>query len=540
MYVLFTSDFTFFGMAPKRSAKVSTKPACRFRSKLPCGSNGKPVHKKRGGRGRPYMGGQRASVARRKATQNESNRVNMASSRSAFRLQTRTYGLTLSDAGSISSKEAVHEWLQQMLGVHHCCVSRELHENGEQHFHVSGKLDNRIDITDCHFFDYTCEDGTVYHPNIIKGGPAWLNYVMKALDYITTYPIRKNVMADALACNSTERALDHIMTNDASAYVRFGTAIEANLRRHFKRTCPDRLPRWFGPYPAGRYPIDWNSNTHALHIWGPPGSGKTCFAQHLLRELYGDCEYAKCHVEGLRTLTFTKPFVFDEAMFLLHDSAISREITDVVSGGVIHARYNSITIPPGVARVFVSNQRWVFKNPDDSVYGRRLIQFEMPFSCPIEEWRVYNGPMNWNPPRSPSPPPPPPGSPPPGNRSPPPPPPYPKQPPPLPPPVPEVDESELDHEYFSDADDELVLGGDTFASLTTRWSYDAEAFEHRPRPSQAPAIGAAPVARSPLVPMPETPHWSPGWSPLLPFDDVFDMDIDPFLLDNTIVDREDL
>lgn len=511
-------------MGPKRSSKPS-QPLVRFRTKRACGSNGKPVYRRR--RGRPSTGGKSAYRKRYDAKRTDADartlsaKERMAGLRSLFRFCSKTYGLTYSDAAGITSKEMVHAHLQTLLGIHHCCVSRELHENGEQHFHVSGRCDHKIETTDCHHFDIIDDDGKCQHPNIVKGGNAWLNYVMKAHDYVTTYPTKPNVMADALACPSTERALDHIMQHDAGSYVKFGTSIEKNLQRHYSRTSKVSVPRWCGPYPAGRYPPNWNPHTHSLHLWGPPGSGKTCFAQHLLREYFGDCDYVKAHIESLKSLQFCKPFVFDEAMFLLHPSATSREITDVVSGGVIHARYNAITIPPGIPRVFVSNQRWVFKNPDDSVYDRRLVQYEMPFSCPIEEWRLHN------PPPSPPPPPPPPGTPPSRGRSPPP-------PPPLPfPDWPEVDDmvTEVDDELFPPLDD---------WRMTHRWIQDDVEYAARPRPSQAPAIGAAPMPMTPPLPAPATPHWSPGWSPLLPFDDIFDMDTDPFMLEDTIVCREDL
>ena len=512
-------------MGPKRSAKVS-HPLIRFKSKASCGTNGKPVIKRRG-RGRPYTGGKHSANVRSNKTRvpRTDMAASMASRRAAFRFVSKTYGLTYSDADAIESKELIHRHLQELLGVHHSCVSRELHADGVQHFHVSGRCDSRIDITDCHFFDIIASDGSVKHPNIVKGGPAWLNYVMKGGDCCNTYPTKPNIMADALACSSTERALDHIRVHDAGSYVKFGLSIEKNLQRHYSRTARVQVPRWHGPYPAGRYPPDWNPATHSLHLYGPPGSGKTCFAQHLLREHYGDCEYIKCHIETLKSLSFTKPFVFDEAMFLLLPAATSREITDVVSGGTIHARYNSITIPPGIARVFVSNQRWVFKNPDESVYGRRLVQYEMPFSCPIEEWRLHNPP-----PSPPSPvPPPPPGTPPSRERSPPP-------PPPGPYPWPDADamsEADNDDEGMFTVPNSPIAWGTIFQ----RWESAVDDFQLRPRPSRAPAIGAAPM--SPPLPMPETPHWSPGWSPMLPFNDVFDMDVDPFLDDETL-GREDL
>ena len=505
----------------KRNA-VKSHPLVRFRTKSGCGTNGKPVRKSRGA-GRPFTGGRHAAQVRNNAKPDvkKAKRAQEKEARALFRFCSKTYGLTYSDAAGIESKEVLHEFLQKLIGVHHLCVSRELHANDQPHYHCAARCDHKVETTDCHMFDYTDTHGNVYHPNIVKGGPAWLNYVKKDGDIHSNFPERANVMAEALACTSTERALDHIMSNDAGSYVRFGSAIENNLRRHFTRACTARVPRWSGPYPSGRYPIDWNPHTHAGHMWGPPGSGKTCFAQHILREYFGDCEYIKCHVDALKSLTFTKPFVFDEAMFLDDPASVSREITDVVSGGTIAARYHAINIPPGIPRIFVSNSRYVFKNPDDSVYGRRLQQWEHPFSCRIEEWRLHNPPQDIRPPpRPPSPvPPPPPGTPPSRGNSP-------------PPPPPDVDAAD------NDTTGMVTEPDDHWPGVFSRWEEALDDYLARPRPSQAPAIGAAPMPLSPMVPMPATPHWSPGWSPLLPYDDVFDMDID--LFEDTLVMREDL
>ena len=530
-------------MAGKPKKSSISAPSVRFVQKRPCGTNGKPIKKGRGGRGRPYMGGAKQAqrryhqkhpderVRERTDTDRAATRERMAALRNNFRFKSKTYGLTYSSAAGIKDKDALHAFLQQLVGVHMSCVCHELHEDGSPHFHCSGRMDHVLETHDCHFFDYVDDDGFVHHPNIVKGGPAWLNYCMKGKDFVSTYPIKRNIMAEALACASTERALDHVMEHDASSYVRFGLGIEKNLQRHYSRKCKVTVPRWHGPYPAGRYPPDWNPATHSLHLWGPPGSGKTCFAQHLLREHFGDCEYVKAHIEAMRSLTFTKPFVFDEAMFLLHEGATSREITDVVSGGVVHARYNAISIPPGIPRIFVSNQRWVFKNPDESVYGRRLIQYEMPFSCAIEEWRLYNPPTDIRPPPRPptpeTPPPPPPGTPP--SRG------------PSPPPPPLGPWPWLDEDMVTEQDDPLSAPAVFWPGVFERWEAAVDDFQLRPRPSQAPAIGAAPMPMTPPLPMPLTPHWSPGWSPLLPYDDLYEMDIDPFLMDDTLrVEREDM
>ena len=110
-------------MGPKRSA-IKAKPAVRFRAKSPCGSNGKPVHKRRGrGPGKRTAAGrqtvQKKANAKRGAAHRLDVKERMAGLRSLFRFCSKTYGLTYSDAAGVESKEALHVHLQTLLGVHH-------------------------------------------------------------------------------------------------------------------------------------------------------------------------------------------------------------------------------------------------------------------------------------------------------------------------------------------------------------------------------------------------------------------------------------
>ena len=506
---------------PARRMKPNT-PQVRFRKKASCGSNGRAVivTRKRRGRGpglkpaAPVTTRKRvfadafaradaraATVAAAQVVYREKKQAELAAKeavrrKNSFIFSARSYGLTFSRAPSISGPQELHDWLQDYLGVHYCTVCQEAHIDGERHFHVSGKLDRLLKFTGADHFDYTCADGVVCHPNIVLGGRAWECYVRKGNHFVTNVPERPAVMRDALMVGNLTGALDHIRQHDPNTYVRFATGIEANLQRHFRRTSVRKLPSFAGPYPASRTPEGWNPSTHALHLYGPPGSGKTCYAMHLLRELFGKAEYCKGHVESLKSLSMTEAFMFDEIMMLDEPAASSREITDVVSGGTLHARYSPIDIPPGLPRIFTSNSRWVFKNPEESVYGRRLIQHEYLATAPIDLWRQCEPapltPRLLNPPRSPSPPPPPPGSPPPGHRSPP-------RPPPMPYPPPGVDND--DHQYFSEPEPEPQPIVDT---MLTRWLAEDTAMFPDPE----------------VLPVAPSPAFSPGWDFLLPFQEI--------------------
>ena len=493
---------------------IRSMPKVRFARKTKCGTNGKPVKVLRKSAGRPrnepvppakaYI--RPVKKASTKLKQKITDAAREVNREPRFRFRSKTYGLTYSDANHVGSPQEILDFLQDKIGAHACTVCQEAHKHcldtgvPSRHFHASGKMDRLLAFEGADWFDYTCMNGVVVHPNINIGGRFWERYCRKGGFYVTTVPDAPRVMHDALATGSVGQALNHIMVNDTNAYVRFATSLESNLARHFRRTSRKAVPVWSGPYPACRYPTEWNPETHSLHLWGPPGAGKTTFAMHLLREHYGQVAFIKGHVEMLKSLDFTMPFVFDEGMFLGEPPETSREVTDVVSGGTINARYHAIEIPPGIPRVFTSNSRWIFKNPEESVYNRRVVQHEFTLKPVIDEWRLTAPePADIRPPPRPptpeQPPPPPPGSPPPGRRSPP------------PPPMPEPD---------NDATGMVTEPDDVWAPIATRWS------------------------ASPVVALPVTPHWSPphadvcfspGWDFLLPFDNSFASDCDPFTID---------
>lgn len=287
----------------------------------------------------------------------------------AFRLQRKQVGLTYScpvadQAHPIENVEVIRDELLARYGHAMYTISREEHESGQPHFHAHFTFDAKLDST-----DPRCMDIAGVHPNIVKGGPAWENYIRKDNDFITNKAV--NSYAVALEAATPEEGLEILWKQKPQDMLKFGETIERNLRKRFAPASP--YQPYLGPY--GQW-IDWNFKKFSLLIWGPSGGGKTQFARWLMAHLFGDYIFVKKNHEELKKVTQWKPFLFDEVYLIEKEAALSREITDVENGGSISCRNFDGTIPSDIPRVFTSNYEFPFKNPREAVYGRRVISFE--------------------------------------------------------------------------------------------------------------------------------------------------------------------
>lgn len=254
------------------------------------------------------------------------------------------------------------------LGPSKYVIAEELHESGKRHYHCYFYCDTKINTTVATFFD---RFGV--HPNIInKPGNGWIAYCKKDKKYITN--IEEGSFKTALDMESADKAIDFLWQHEPRLMCTQGHNIERNVRQRLSP--PYEGVIYPGPYPKHYYPTDWDYKKHSLLLWGPPETSKTQFARYLLKHtVQGPIQFFKKNPELLKQSKL--PFVFDEINMLNRSHDDSREITDVETGGSISARNVDAQIPP-VPRIFISNFEFPFKNPADSVYGRRVVTHAIP------------------------------------------------------------------------------------------------------------------------------------------------------------------
>lgn len=291
-----------------------------------------------------------------------------------FRIARKKIGLTYScpkDAAMhpISAHKELRDFMESK-GYCKYLIGREQHtdksptSDGLDHWHVYVHYDTIIDTSDSRFFDL---NGV--HPNILSGAPGqgWITYCAKCGDIDTNF-YQKNPYAMALQQPTAEAALESLWASNPEDMCKFGSSISENVTKRM-RTTPPQL-RYYGPYPKHFYPPAWDPKTHSLLLIGPPGIGKTQFARYLL----GANDYVKGRLDpGLRGISFDKPLIFDEINMLDSPPEQSKEITDVENGGTISMRYKNPVVPPGIPRIFCANMEYPFRNPNDAVYGRRVV-----------------------------------------------------------------------------------------------------------------------------------------------------------------------
>jgi len=292
-----------------------------------------------------------------------------------FRANRHKFGFTWScpvgEEHPIISRERIRDVLAERFGHNVHEIAQELHKNGKNHYHAYFKFDQKLDISDCRAFDI---DGC--HPEIIDPGAGWRGYIKKSDPDLLTN-LESCPFAQALAASSVREGMDILALRRPGDYLRYGEAMERNLRRRVETPAPVR--EYMGPYISDWFPSDWNPYTHSLLLWGVVGLNKTNFAKWLMRHMVGEFEYIKKSHESVKLLSGKKPFIHDEVNCLSDkcEADNSREITDVENGGCVTCRGTNCYIPPGLPRIFISNIAFPFRDPQKSVYGRRLVSLEL-------------------------------------------------------------------------------------------------------------------------------------------------------------------
>jgi len=261
--------------------------------------------------------------------------------------------------------------LPEMLGG---VIGTERHADGGLHKHVCLELGRRIDTTNPRFFDFLGS-----HPNVqvARSWLAVLRYATKDGDWegFGKYEHfdRSNyegedepeiVRAKYAREEETylQSALERRIPYGYAA--RFWSLATAHQTPEI-RTDDDVSGSITFPYL--QYLMFDKDSRQALIILGPTGAGKSVWARkHAPRPAL-----IASHIEDLRCFRkgYHKSIVFDDMDFNHFPRTAQIHLVDFDQDRRIHARYNNVSIPAGVHRIFTCNQMPLM---DDPAIRRRI------------------------------------------------------------------------------------------------------------------------------------------------------------------------
>lgn len=173
-----------------------------------------------------------------------------------FRFSAKRAFLTYSQCGDLT-KERVLQYLREDRGCQWYLVGLEQHEDGGNHIHAYGEWADRLDVTDCAYFDV---DG--HHPNIqsVRNRADVLAYCKKGGDYIgnceelsPTTVRYGDIIRDARGVDEfLELVVEH-HPRDAALYLsslqgfanwRYGRPLVEYVSPYTSFVVPEQLARW--------------------------------------------------------------------------------------------------------------------------------------------------------------------------------------------------------------------------------------------------------------------------------------------------------
>lgn len=277
-----------------------------------------------------------------------------------FRINRKKVGLTYScpvdcDDNPITTHQEIIDFLKTK-GACKFLVSKEQHQNGKTHWHAFVEYDKKLNTTDTRYFDLLG-----VHPNIIKParGHGWEAYVAKKGDWQSDY-YENSPWTVAMKLNKLEECVSHLFQKVPRDTVLNMAKIEYAYSKLKPKPVKER--------PLMEFTIPFFTDfDRAILLEGKSGWGKTQFALRCFKN-----PKIVRQVEDLRSLDATHDgIVFDDMAFTHWPRQSQIHLVDMDEESSISARYNNVTIPAGMPRIFTFNpDHMPVDRTDDAIHRR--------------------------------------------------------------------------------------------------------------------------------------------------------------------------
>lgn len=175
------------------------------------------------------------------------------------------------------------------------CLAREMHQDGNPHYHVFLSFLERRNITDPTFFDVNG-----YHPNVqsVRSVKNVLNYILKDNDYLANFEVKKPTVKELADRAADEEAF--IKIAEEAYGTKFVGAFSNWVAYYNRRKKISMVSEQIGDW--SQFKIDDvfllcrilsiqehvkdGRRTKSIWLWGPSRTGKTSLARSIGRHIY--------------------------------------------------------------------------------------------------------------------------------------------------------------------------------------------------------------------------------------------------------------
>lgn len=276
-----------------------------------------------------------------------------------FKINARNIGLTYSNINQqCPNGDFTREGLQTfLLGSNlakYVLTARELHQDGNTHFHCLIKLTKKHQLYNQAIYDYLGA-----HPSIegIRNLPAWTNYCKKDGDWIEseeTNGQQQSSLDHYEVCRGM--ATEELWVNHC---LNSRPIIQFTYCQHIWKSCHGSrittiLPEATINGVIGSQLLNFRFEfKKTLVLIGPAGCGKTTWAKtHLPRPIL----FVR-HLDTLKDfeIGYHKSIIFDDMDFKHIPRSAQIDLVDYENIQQVHLRYRVALIPPGTPKAFTCN-----------------------------------------------------------------------------------------------------------------------------------------------------------------------------------------